>query len=45
MAKGKGDLRKGVGALEEFQKKVNALLADLELTGKQVEGRGTDGVA
>ncbi|MBL1291799.1 hypothetical protein JKV81_33780 [Streptomyces sp. For3] len=30
MAKGKGDLRKGVGALEEFQKKVNALLADLE---------------
>ncbi|WP_327379608.1 MULTISPECIES: hypothetical protein [unclassified Streptomyces] len=30
MAKGKGDLRKGVGALEDFQRKVNALLADLE---------------
>ncbi|MFD5041698.1 hypothetical protein ACFWMX_33335 [Streptomyces sp. NPDC058378] len=30
MAKGKGDLQKGAGALEAFQKKVNALLADLE---------------
>ncbi|MEU9063094.1 hypothetical protein AB0D13_30580 [Streptomyces sp. NPDC048430] len=30
MAEGKGDLRKGVGALEKFQKSVNALLADLE---------------
>ncbi|MFJ8747752.1 hypothetical protein ACIREO_00140 [Streptomyces sp. NPDC102441] len=30
MAKGKGDLRRGVGALEQFQKRVNALLADLE---------------
>ncbi|MEV3933738.1 hypothetical protein [Streptomyces sp. NPDC053728] len=30
MTKGKGDLRKGVGALEKFQKSVNALLAELE---------------
>ncbi|KPC83780.1 MULTISPECIES: hypothetical protein [Streptomyces] len=30
MGEGKGDLRKGVGALEKFQKSVNALLADLE---------------
>ncbi|MEU0135450.1 hypothetical protein ABZ172_15700 [Streptomyces sp. NPDC006296] len=30
MAKGKGDLHKGVGALEKFQKSVNALLAELE---------------
>ncbi|MFI2779093.1 hypothetical protein [Streptomyces sp. ALB3] len=30
MSEGKGDLRKGVGALETFQKRVNALLADLE---------------
>ncbi|MFJ8887008.1 hypothetical protein ACIRJR_26885 [Streptomyces sp. NPDC102402] len=30
MTEGKGDLRKGVGALEKFQKSVNALLADLE---------------
>ncbi|WP_405665778.1 hypothetical protein OG379_28215 [Streptomyces sp. NBC_01166] len=30
MSKGKGDLRRGVGALEKFQKSVNALLADLE---------------
>jgi len=30
VGEGKGDLRKGVGALEAFQKSVNALLADLE---------------
>ncbi|MFC8231128.1 hypothetical protein [Streptomyces sp. NPDC057287] len=30
MTKGKGDLRKGVGALEKFQKSVNALLTELE---------------
>lgn len=30
MSEGKGDLRRGVGALEQFQKRVNALLADLE---------------
>ncbi|WP_329233487.1 MULTISPECIES: hypothetical protein [unclassified Streptomyces] len=30
MTKGKGDLRKGVGALEKFQKSVNTLLAELE---------------
>ncbi|MFF2730861.1 hypothetical protein ACFVS9_23550 [Streptomyces sp. NPDC058008] len=30
VAKEKGDLRKGVGALEKFQKSVNALLAELE---------------
>ncbi|MDF6018449.1 hypothetical protein [Streptomyces sp. JH34] len=30
MTKGKGDLRKGVGALEKFQRSVNTLLADLE---------------
>ncbi|MEV0010911.1 hypothetical protein AB0M10_22655 [Streptomyces sp. NPDC051840] len=30
MADGNGDLRKGVGALEKFQRSVNALLADLE---------------
>ncbi|MFC9945179.1 hypothetical protein [Streptomyces pratensis] len=30
MTEGKGDLRRGVGALEAFQKSVNALLADLE---------------
>ncbi|MEU8706821.1 hypothetical protein [Streptomyces sp. NPDC048565] len=30
MGKGTGDLQRGVGALEKFQKSVNALLADLE---------------
>ncbi|MEV7108874.1 hypothetical protein [Streptomyces atroolivaceus] len=30
MAEGKGNLRRGVGALEKFQKSVNALLAELE---------------
>jgi hypothetical protein len=30
VGEGKGDLRRGVGALEKFQKSVNALLADLE---------------
>ncbi|MFF9689837.1 hypothetical protein [Streptomyces sp. NPDC014623] len=30
MTEGEGDLRRGVGALEKFQKRVNALLTDLE---------------
>ncbi|WP_329206816.1 hypothetical protein OG257_10860 [Streptomyces sp. NBC_00683] len=30
MSEGNGDLRRGVGALEQFQKRVNALLTDLE---------------
>ncbi|MFG3532932.1 hypothetical protein ACGF8B_40485 [Streptomyces sp. NPDC047917] len=30
MVAGPGDLRRGVGALEKFQSRVNALLADLE---------------
>ncbi|MGW0791041.1 hypothetical protein ACWD04_23055 [Streptomyces sp. NPDC002911] len=30
MTEGEGDLRRGVGALEKFQKSVNTLLADLE---------------
>jgi len=30
VAKGKGDLHKGVGALEKFQQSVNALLRELE---------------